>query len=162
MILELFVLCLFCALNSTVYAVFNPESIPEEEQSAVAEEQYYDAEDKKINEKVNQIKLLDIARQKSSDSHNYISKVRTLLNNEPCKYDFLQKKSNYANYVRENAAAYALAYAESHNSEYKNLGSNDCTNFVSQAIAVGGVYSYINSNFTSTPSLLKTWILGNL
>lgn len=48
MILELFVLCLFCALNSTVYAVFNPESIPEEEQSAVAEE-YYDAEDKKIN-----------------------------------------------------------------------------------------------------------------
>lgn len=67
--------------------------------------------------------------------------------------------SEYANYNGSTAAAYALQYAESPNSYYKELDS-DCTNFVSQAIAVGGVVSYIG-NFSSKPILTKNWIVDS-
>lgn len=154
------VICLFWILQSTTYAVFDPPSIPEEEQSAIAAE-YYDEVDKRIDEKIKLIQSFDKARQKSSDTYSYINDLRNFLKNKLYKVTLPQTKSSYANYVRENAAAYALNYANSHNSAYKNLGINDCTNFVSQAVAVGGVYSYINSNFTTAPSLLKDWILDS-
>jgi hypothetical protein len=63
----------------------------------------------------------------------------------------------YSNYNRANAANYAKLYAESPNQIYKEL-DNDCTGFVSQAVAVGGVISYI-SNYSSAPSILKNWIM---
>lgn len=72
--------------------------------------------------------------------------------------DALTRASSYADYTPENAVAYALQYAESPNSsQYKTI-EKDCTNFVSQAIAVGGVYSYINTNFTDTPVFYRDWI----
>lgn len=72
--------------------------------------------------------------------------------------DALMRASSYADYTPSAAASYAVRYAKSPNSsQYKTLDS-DCTNFVSQAIAVGGVYSYINTNFTQTPGLFKDWV----
>ena len=166
LVTELTVICMFFCLYTTTYAEFNPDHIPEEEQSAVAAE-YYDAVDKRVDERIHLLEQLDSTIQKSSDSDDYTHHTQVLLR-KPNYYDFIdntyavtQLKSNYANYIRENAAAYAIAYADSHNSAYKNLGENDCTNFVSQAIAVGGVYSHINSNFNSTPPLYKNWILDS-
>lgn len=67
-------------------------------------------------------------------------------------------RSSYANYDPDVAAAYAVTYAYNPNtSQFKTL-DNDCTNFVSQAIAVGGVYSYINYDFTGTPAFLRDWV----
>lgn len=44
----------------------------------------------------------------------------------------------YAN--RRKVAAYALKYATSPSSNYRFISSNDCTNFVSQALRAGGWY----------------------
>ena len=72
--------------------------------------------------------------------------------------DSLTRASSYADYKPSVAAAYAVKYAKNPNSsQFKTLDS-DCTNFVSQAIAVGGVYSYINHDFTDTPGFLKDWV----
>jgi hypothetical protein len=65
--------------------------------------------------------------------------------------------ATYSNFNRTNAANYATTYATSPNSTYKLL-DNDCTSFVSQAVAVGGVVSYI-SNYSTAPSVLKDWIM---
>lgn len=69
----------------------------------------------------------------------------------------LTRASSYADYKPANAVSYALQYAENPNSSQFKTLDNDCTNFVSQAIAVGGVYSYINTSFTDTP-LFRDWI----
>ena len=54
------------------------------------------------------------------------------------------------------AVNYAQTYATTPNATYKQL-EHDCTNFVSQATAVGGVYSFI-SDYDGVPSLFQDWI----
>lgn len=61
------------------------------------------------------------------------------------------------NYSGAVAANYAQTYATTRNDIYKDLDNNDCTNFVSQATAVGGVYSFI-SDYDGVPSLFQDWI----
>ncbi len=155
---------MLCCFYTTSYAVYDPEDIPEEELSAVAEE-YYDEVDKRIDEKVKILDQLDNTIQEDSTryDYDYIRQAQALLNKstiEDNKVALPQLKSSYANYKGENAAAYAIKYAKKYNSAYKKM-DYDCTNFVSQAIAVGGVYSYINSDFNSIPSLIKNWILDS-
>lgn len=65
--------------------------------------------------------------------------------------------AKYSNFNREGAANYAKTYANSSNKIYKELDA-DCTNFVSQAIAHGGVISY-TSSFKKKPTLYKDWIM---
>ena len=156
----LFVLCFFCF---NAFADFNPEAIPEEELSAIASD-YYDEVDERIEEKVQLLSQVDRSAPDEFSPYEYMRSIRPALNNAPIVkwYDYrnnlIGPTSNYANYNRENAAAYALTYALSPNSAYKELDS-DCTNFVSQAIATGNVYSYINSNFDSSPPVYQNWIL---
>ena len=114
---------MFCFLRITTYAEFDPDHIPEEEQSAVAAD-YYDEVDKRIDEKVRLLEQFDNTLQNGADPDVYIRDVQTLLNKpgfnnyKDHQYPIPQLKSAYANYVRENAAAYAIAYANSHNSAY--------------------------------------------
>ncbi|MCM1364504.1 MAG: amidase domain-containing protein [Faecalibacterium sp.] len=164
LIVELIVLCMLCCLCTISYAVYDPEDIPEEELSAVAED-YYDEFDKRVDEKIKILDQLDNTIKEDATQDDYIRQARLLLDKpiiKDYKYALPQLKSSYANYNRENAAAYALKYADTFNSTYKKMDDDkDCTNFVSQAIAVGGVYSYINSDFNSKPLLIRDWILDS-
>ncbi len=45
-------------------------------------------------------------------------------------------------YDAAGAARYAKKWAESHNPKYRNLGGEDCTNFVSQCLREGGGKSF--------------------
>ncbi len=144
-------LCIGCSVFS--YAEFDPDPIPEEEQSAVYQD-YYDDYDRIIANESEKIK---------NDFDNYARNCflkagapdyRMVLQRGMRNYSI---NSIYANFDRTAAAAYAVAYAQSPNSYFFTL-DDDCTGFVSQAIAIGGVYSYINYDFSSVP-WLRNWIL---
>ncbi|MCD7775002.1 MAG: amidase domain-containing protein [Clostridiales bacterium] len=140
----------------SAFGTYAPDPIPEEEQSAVASD-YYDETDKEISEKIKIIQETANATDSQTNPTDSIAQYRAALS-EYEGVNTLSTRSSYASYNRTNAAAYAQAYALNPNDTYKKLDA-DCTNFVSQAIAVGGVYSYINSSFTSVPSVLKDWIM---
>lgn len=61
-------------------------------------------------------------------------------------------------YDREAAAAYARRWATSYNSAYKQF-TNDCTNFISQALYAGG-WTFTGSEFSRTAN--TTWYYGSL
>lgn len=63
----------------------------------------------------------------------------------------------YGEYDREKAAEYAQKYAKDGNSYFYEFGA-DCTNFVSQAEAVAGIYSYIPSKYPSAPNVFKKYV----
>ncbi|MCD8255354.1 MAG: amidase domain-containing protein [Oscillospiraceae bacterium] len=46
--------------------------------------------------------------------------------------------TNSTTFIRQNAVDYAVEWWNSRNSDYRDFGSNDCTNFVSQAMRAGG------------------------
>lgn len=60
----------------------------------------------------------------------------------------------FASYDRSAVVAYAYKYADDANSTYYEF-SSDCTNFVSQCEAVGGVVSYMPNSFPSAPSVFS-------
>lgn len=65
-------------------------------------------------------------------------------------------------YDVDAAVDYARTYAESPNEYYYYFGDDsDCTNFVSQCVAVGGVVSYIDGSFSDKPSVLKKYICND-
>jgi hypothetical protein len=59
-------------------------------------------------------------------------------------------------YNREAAAAYARRWATSYNPDYKQF-TNDCTNFISQALYAGG-WTHTGSEFSRTAN--TTWYYG--
>lgn len=65
--------------------------------------------------------------------------------------------SAYA-YNGETAANYGRKYANGSNSAYKKLDS-DCTNFVSQCVAVGGFPSTIHKNHGLKPEGLRNYVV---
>jgi hypothetical protein len=64
----------------------------------------------------------------------------------------------YVYYDRNAAAAYARRYALNYNTSYKSF-TNDCTNFISQALYAGG-WTYTGSEFSRTSN--TTWYYGSL
>ncbi|EPY2275151.1 amidase domain-containing protein [Clostridium sporogenes] len=85
-----------------------------------------------INGKINSINNI------SKNIDKYEEEYKNMLNTTDNEV-YLAKR--YSGYKANSAVQYAKKWAKGRNRKYKDWGSNDCTNFVSQAVYAGGIPS---------------------
>ncbi|MCR1934737.1 amidase domain-containing protein [Clostridium tepidum] len=84
-----------------------------------------------LNDKINSIDNI------SKDIDKYEEEYKNMINTTGNK----MYTRRYSGYSASSAVQYAKKWAYSRNPNHKDWGSNDCTNFVSQAVHAGGIPS---------------------